>query len=1033
MRVWGFDLGTTSIGFAVVEHDPARETGRIHRLGVRIFPEGVTEDKKEPRNKTRRAKRLMRRGIRRRKLRRRLLNETLAEAGLLPRFGTAAWTAAMAGDPYALRRDGLTRRLEPHELGRAFYHLAKRRGFAGRKADDTDKKTADPDEAAATEDAERLKTEIGDRTLGAFLAEQPKKRGRHHTRDMVRDEFDRLWTAQKSHHAILSDPSFESRVRNLIFFQRPTFWRLATLGRCPWVPEAALAPKSSWIAQRYLVLEQLTKLRIAGANRRPLLDDERAILLDLAHRQKTISWNGVRKALRKLWRENGEAEDQRFNLEVSGAEKEIKGNIVEVELRNAFGAAWESHPRRDDIRRNIHRLLWAADYVQVGNARVEIRRPEDAAAKRREAAARMKRDWGLTDEQAAALAKLELPPGWIRLSTQAIEAMLPEMERGHGVGDLLNSPEFAAWRDRTFPNRERPTGEVRDRLPSHPRSMPQVRNPTINRTLNELRKIVNNLLALYGRPDLIRVELTRELKESKSRRSDRLSRNKRQEAERKKASVDLEAHGIANPSRDDIEKWLLWKESNERCPYTGDHIGFEALFREGKYQVEHIWPRSRSLDNGFANKTLCRTDVNIAKGNRTPHEMYAHNPEAWNALKLRLSDCKLPEHKVRRFVKDRIADAGTDDFAERQLQDAGWAAREARDFLKRLWPDDGSPAPVETVNGRITAQLRHQWGLNAILDPEGEGKNRADHRHHAVDALVVALTSRAFVKRLADWHKVRETGVRPPQFGAPWATLFEDAKTMVAKIVVSHRVQRKLSGPFHEERPLGLIKKPPVSKDGLVLARRKPLHEISDSEIEDIGDVKIRKLVKEHASTKEERKTLSLKGLWLSDKKNLTGRQVRKVRLHLERQPSAIMEIKPPATTGAYQPGRPFVELGQSLRHLALYRSPNGKLFHRTETRLQAMRNVRQHGTPVLQKSEDGKELVFSLCPGDILAHKLSNGRIEYLVVRKFNQKGRVFYKPVTQADTPKPEVSFGPGSFAHGTIIKVSVDPIGRVRPARD
>ncbi|MBV8935270.1 MAG: hypothetical protein JO095_05630 [Alphaproteobacteria bacterium] len=97
---------------------------------------------------------------------------------------------------------------------------------------------------------------------------------------------------------------------------------------------------------------------------------------------------------------------------------------------------------------------------------------------------------------------------------------------------------------------------------------------------------------------------------------------------------------------------MLWKEANERCPYTGDHIGFEALFKEDKYQVEHIWPRSRSLDNSFANKTLCRVDINIQKGNRTPYEMYAHDHHVWEGVKLRLADCRLPEHKVRRFVKE---------------------------------------------------------------------------------------------------------------------------------------------------------------------------------------------------------------------------------------------------------------------------------------------------------------------------------------------------------------------------------------------
>ncbi|MBI3436560.1 MAG: type II CRISPR RNA-guided endonuclease Cas9 [Proteobacteria bacterium] len=1031
MRIWGIDLGTTSIGFAIIEHDPNRAAGRIHRLGVRIFPEGVTEDKKEPRNKTRREKRLMRRSIRRRKLRRRLLNETLANVGLLPQYGTPEWNAVMAGNPYAFRRDGLSGKLEPHELGRALYHLAKRRGFAGRAVE---QKKADAEEEAAKEDAKKLGSEIGNRTLGAFLAEQPKKRGRHHTRDMVKDEFDRLWARQKAHHLILSDAAFEARIRNLVFFQRPTFWRLSTLTKCQFCPEDGPEPKGSWTGQEFLVLEQLTKLRVAGANARPLSNEERTILLDLAHRQKTIGWNGIRKTLRKHWREREEAEDQTFNLEVSKAETGIKGNIVEFELRKVFGDAWDTHPKRDAIRRDVHRHLWIADYHQVGNSRVEIRRDEDVKAKRREARARMKQDWGLTDEQADALSKLELPGEWLGWSKTAVSEMLPLMVQGHSVGDLTRSPDWQAWREQTFPNRAQPTGEIRDRLPSHPRSMPEVRNPTIHRVLNELRKVTNNLLALYGKPDLIRIELTRELKESKSRRSDRLSRNKKQEGERKKALADLEAHGIANPGRDDIEKWLLWKESNERCPYTGDHIGFEALFREGKYQVEHIWPRSRSHDNTFANKTLCRIDVNIAKSNRTPFEMYAHDADAWHAVKQRLADCKLPEYKVRRFIKDMIADAGTDDFSDRQLADTGWAAREARDFLKRLWPDDGTISPVETVNGRLTAQLRHRWGLDKILNPDGWGKSRDDHRHHAVDAFAVALTSRSFVKRLSDWHRSYETtGARPPRFDAPWNGLFEESKGKIAKVVVSHRVQRKLSGPLHEERPLGLTHETPEKKGGLVLVRRKPLHELSDDEVESIRDDQIRKLVKTQTPTKAERKVLATKEFRITDRTDPSGRPVRKVRLLVERQPHAIKEIPPPAAQHGINPGRIHVELGQSLRHIALYRQPDGEVSFCTETRLQAVNHTRLHKSPVQRKLEDGSELLFSLCSGDILAHKNADGHVKYLVVRKVNQAGRVFYKPVTQADTPKPEVSFGPASFADGTLMKVSVDPIGRVRPARD
>src|SRR5579875_796140 len=1021
MRIWGLDLGTTSIGFAVIEHDSARAVGRIERLGVRIFPEGVTEDKKEPRNKTRRAKRLMRRGLRRRKLRRRLLNEALAAAGFLPPYkDAAAWNVAMSLDPYSLRVKGLTEALKPYELGRAFYHLAKRRGIAGRGGDD-DKR--DPDEAKAREDAAKLQQEVGGKTLGEYLAQQDKKRGRHHTRSMIESEFNRLWDKQKAFHPALNDPQFAERIRNLIFFQRPTFWRLATLGRCPFVPCAPLAPKASWVAQRYLVLEQLTKLRIAGANQRPLLDDERAILLDLAHRQKSISWNGVRKALRSLWRDGGEPEDQAFNLEVSKAETGIKGNVVEYELRQIFGSAWDDHPKRDEIRRDLHRRLWTADYVQVGNARVEIRRPDQAAQERRNAAAAMVRDWGVTETQADALSRLELPSGWLRLSDAAVEAMLPELERGNGVGKLLESPEFAGWRERTFPNREQPTGEVCDRLPSHPRAMPAVRNPTVHRTLNELRKVVNDLIRAHGRPDSIRIELTRDRRESKNRRSERLSRNKKQEADRKKAVADLQAHGIANPGRDDIEKWLLWKESNERCPYTGDHIGFDALFREGKYQVEHIWPRSRSLDNGFGNKTLCRTDVNIAKGNRTPFEMYAHDAEAWNALKLRLADCKLPEYKVRRFVKDMISDAGSEEFAERQLADTGWAAREARDFLKRLWPDEGKAksAPVETVNGRITAQLRHQWGLNAILNPEGQGKNRADHRHHAVDALVAALTTRGFVKRLADWHKIRETGVRPPQLDLPWNGLLKEAEAKISEVVVSHKTRRKVSGALHAETIMGDTRETERTKTGTyrLFVTSKPVERLSKSEIADIRDPKVREIVARHVAGRGgDPKKAFPPYPHLPMKDGQPGPEIRRVRLRIKQQIGLMVK----AGTGFADPA--------ANHHIAVYRTPDGEIKFKPISLHEAAQRVARR-EPVVARTLDGAKLIFSIAPGDTIEFPRGHKYAGLRSVTSVWSSGVVVTEACNdaQGEPWRPTI----GSLISAGARKVSVDPIGRVRPARD
>jgi CRISPR-associated endonuclease Csn1 len=138
-RIFGFDIGTTSIGFAVIDHDPARGRGNILRLGVRIFPEARDPDG-TPLNQQRRQKRMMRRQLRRRRIRRRTLNECLAGSGLLPAYGTDEWGKLMETEPLALRARGLSGRLAPYELGRALYHLAQHRHFKGRASKKAKKK-----------------------------------------------------------------------------------------------------------------------------------------------------------------------------------------------------------------------------------------------------------------------------------------------------------------------------------------------------------------------------------------------------------------------------------------------------------------------------------------------------------------------------------------------------------------------------------------------------------------------------------------------------------------------------------------------------------------------------------------------------------------------------------------------------------------------------------------------------------------------------------------------------------------------------
>lgn len=244
MRIFGLDIGTTSIGFAVIVQDEARETGQALRMGARIFPEARDPDG-TPLNQQRRAKRMMRRQLRRRRARRRSLNEMLAAHGLLPAFDGPEWATAMKVEPYALRAHGLAEPLTPHELGRALYHLAKRRHFLERELAESDEngdEAKKPEEEAEAKTREGFDAELGKsgETIGQALARRrpgERKRGVHSTRARVAAEFAKLCAAQASHHPILRDHAFLGALHEAVFAQRPVFWRRSTLGACRFFPE----------------------------------------------------------------------------------------------------------------------------------------------------------------------------------------------------------------------------------------------------------------------------------------------------------------------------------------------------------------------------------------------------------------------------------------------------------------------------------------------------------------------------------------------------------------------------------------------------------------------------------------------------------------------------------------------------------------------------------------------------------------------------------------------------------------------------
>jgi len=156
--------------------------------------------------------------------------------------------------------------------------------------------------------------------------------------------------------------------------------------------------------------------------------------------------------------------------------------------------------------------------------------------------------------------------------------------------------------------------------------------------------------------------------------------------------------------------------------------------------VEHIIPFSRSLDDSFANKTLAYSWVNKAKGNRSPREAFQEQSQ-WEAILTEVGSFHGPyaKHKLQRFqwTSEQIAEL-LDDFTKRQLNDTRYASKLAARYMACLYGglSDSCGQRIFVSPGQVTAFLRRLWAIEGLLSGGG-GKSRDDHRHHAIDAVVV--------------------------------------------------------------------------------------------------------------------------------------------------------------------------------------------------------------------------------------------------------------------------------------------------------
>lgn len=851
------DLGTNSIGWCVYrlakEDAGADERERwrpisAQRLGVRIFSDGRNPKDLASLAMARRLARQQRRRRDRALKRKARLLKALIEAGLLP--DDPVKRKALVGlDPYALRARALTEPLDPHHVGRALFHLARKRGFrSGRKDLATDDKEAGKIKTGIKNLKERI-AEAGCATVGAYLAQRHARRepvlarpdaaGEYPiylARDLVAEEFDAIWTAQSRFASTLFTPEASGRLRDIILHQRPL--RPVEPGRCFFEPGEYRALLAHPLSQRFRILQELANIEITfGAfDRRRLTRSQRDILLEiLAEGGRSLSDGGRRLSWAELRKIIGAPKGAAINLDTSGR-KGLNADTVSIGLSApaALGREWRSWDSTTQDR--FLRVLRRVDRLEELESALQndgFNAPTASLRAIFEVAARMPDDFG-------------------SLSLAALARIVPALE-----ADVIHYDE-AARRAGYRSHSDRYDGELLPQLPYYgqrlpgyvqPRDVPgasldertygRIANPTVHVGLNQLRRVVNAIIKRYGHPKEIIIEVARELGLSGEHRRE-LDREQRKNRERNDQYAEELARLGQKNNRENRQRLQLFAELEGKdplgaeCVYTGTRISRARLFSDD-IEIDHILPFSRSLDDGIGNKVLCVRRANRDKRQRTPHEAFGHSPGDydWQAILARVE--RLLPRKAKRFQEQALEAFLRDrDFLDRHLTDTAYFSRVAREYLTAICP----PNCTWVSTGKLTAMVRAKLGLSRILSESG-AKERTDHRHHAVDAAVIGVCDRRLIRAIAtaaaraerDGERRLVEGIEPP-----WPGYFEEVRDKVMSIVVSHKPEHGLDGGLHNETVYGLVE-PPDLKGRSLVARRIAITELkSANDLEGIAD-----------------------------------------------------------------------------------------------------------------------------------------------------------------------------------------------------
>ena len=889
-------------------------------------------------------------------------------------------------------------------------------------------------------------------------------------REAYIEEYDSIMKVQRTFYPELLTDALIGRIRDrIIFYQRPLKSCKQLVSTCEFEKKERVvqvkrinkdgveelvertitigpkvAPKSSPIFQVCKVWESIQNIRLyyPDGTERKLEQEEKQKLFDYLQKNDKLSLTALRKVLKikpkeKLWCDKLLDKGIAGNTTVAILRKALKGYEQYEGLLRFDLTIRDGHKADEDgvIRPIVDESYQNEPLYKLWHILYSI---EDRADMYRALVGQLEiKEEDLDDGLMDALYKIDfVKQGYGNKSAKFICKLLPHLQEGKMYSEAAEAAGVRHSDSMTA--QERDERSLLETIPLLQKNA--LRQPVVETILNQMINLVNALKREYGEIDEVRVELARELKMSREEREETTKSNNAREKENKAIAERIKEYGLT-PTKSRIQKYRLWQESAESCIYCGKRVGVVQFLRGEEIEVEHIIPRSILFDDSMSNKVCACRSCNQEKGNRFAMEYI--QSKGWEQSYIERVDSLFHAKNISYSKRQRLLMLPKDlpeDFIERHLRLSQYISREAQGILRK------GIRLVSASEGGVTAKLRQLWGYDNILRDlnleryrsmgetedvtvehrDGEStverikdwSKRKDHRHHAIDALVVACTRQSYIQRLnrvnaeADREEmdafIREQQQKPTHSRGEKLSLLEhwlirqphfttgEVKGEVDKILVSLRpgkrtisrgrnvykrsgktdVQRGVlipRGALSEETIYGVIR---VDGEDKVVCKY-PLQSLKLKDVEYIVDEVLREKVRERIEQRGEKEAFA-EPLYFDEAQT---QEVRSVRCFTGKDQAKLIPLRYNDESEAVG----FVAPGSN-HHLALYRDVDGRLVESVVTFWQAISRIRYGLPAIVTHPREVMEQAFSIpdLPEEVLG-ALPKSRWRLMEVLRIN------------------------------------------------